>query len=108
MQYILQPPKLHGLTYHASFLSVELSCKCTPLRCSSNNLSETTIPHLLQIISPDLGSVIIALSLLHEGHNVIVSNAEFTSSISSFDLFTNILFEGTVTILFTNNICSIR
>ena len=52
----------------------------------SNNLSETTIPHLLQIISPDLGSVIIALSVLHEGHNVKVSNAEFTLS-SFFDLF---------------------
>lgn len=49
-------------------------------------LSETTIPHLLQITSPDLGSVII-------GQTVKVSDVEFILSLSSFDSFINILFE---------------
>jgi len=35
------------------------------------------------ISGKQIGSVIIALSLLHEGHNVKVSNATFTCSISS-------------------------
>jgi hypothetical protein len=53
-----------------------------------------TMPHLLQMISPELGSVIIASSLLHKVQTVEVSDIEFT--LSSFGLFMNILFEETL------------
>jgi hypothetical protein len=73
-------------------------------RCQSvfryNGLSKITMPHLLQMISPDLGSVIIASSLLHKGQTIEVSRTEFT--LSSFRLFMNILFEESITMLFTN------